>query len=142
MTTRSRIERWGVAVDELHASSTAWEMAAQQTESASDGVVRQISNPGGTQWIGAGADAALTAVHKDRATAYHSGEIMRGLATKASTGADDIQSLQRSALDYISTIERDGFIVGEICRSSTTRQQPIPSPPRSGRPSPKNTAAC
>lgn len=111
--TRSRVERWTAAINELHASSAAWQMAALQTESASDGVFRQMSNPGGSQWMGAAADAAQEAAHSDRATAYRSSEIMRALAERASSGADDIQSHHRSVLDYISTIESDGFIVGE-----------------------------
>ncbi|MGE2832643.1 hypothetical protein [Mycobacterium sp. SMC-4] len=122
LPTRSDIENWIDAVNELSSSADSYRAAANRIEAATDAHVQQISAPGGTVWEGSGADAARESAYADRGAIYRAADHMRDMAKAANRGAQNLSHARDRALDAIAEAEADDFRVGENLAVSDIRR--------------------
>jgi len=108
LPTRSDIEGWTDAINELSSSAAAYRAAADRVEAAADAHVQQMSAPGGTVWEGAAADAARESGYADRGVVYRAADHMRDMARVANGGAQNLSQARDRALDAISEAEEIG----------------------------------
>ncbi|MFS0898683.1 WXG100 family type VII secretion target [Mycolicibacterium litorale] len=112
LPTRSEIERWNDAINDLSSAATSYRTAAERVESAADAHMQQLSAPGGTDWEGDAADAARESGYADRGVVCRAADHMRDMAKTANLGAQNLSQIRDNALEAISEAEVDGFQVG------------------------------
>ncbi|MCV7269167.1 hypothetical protein H7I39_13720 [Mycobacterium doricum] len=111
--TRSEIEGWIDAINDLSSSAAAYRAAAEKIEITADSHSQQLSAPGGAEWTGDAADTAQEAGYADRAVVYRAGGHKREMARAADLGAGNLYQVRQRALDTISEAEADDFKVGD-----------------------------
>jgi hypothetical protein len=94
-------------------AATHWTKAATVWEDTFTRLSQSVSNPGGTPWLGAAADAAQLRAYTDRLTVIGAADQLHHASTVASTGADEIRSAKQAALAAVERAGRAGFAVGE-----------------------------
>jgi hypothetical protein len=109
--TLSAVRGW----DTTHLIDAAahWTKTATVWEDTFTRLSQSVSNPGGTSWLGAAADAAQHRAYTDRLTVIEAADQLHNAATVASTGADEIRSAKQAALAAVQRAEQAGFTVGE-----------------------------
>lgn len=122
LPTRSEIDHWTEAIDDLSAAAEAYGTAAHRIENAADAHLRQLSAPGGTDWEGDAADTAQEAAYADRGVAYTAADLMRKMQKLANVGAGNIRQARDTALDAIAEAERDDFRVADDLSVTDTRR--------------------
>jgi hypothetical protein len=113
LPTRSDIEGWIDAIDELSSSAASYRAAADRIEAAADAHAQQLSAPGGTAWEGDAADAARESAYADRGVVYRAADHMREMAKVGNLGAQNISQARDRALDAVSEAEANDFRVGD-----------------------------
>jgi hypothetical protein len=122
LPTRSEIEGWIDAVNDLSSSAASYRAAAENIEITADSHVRQLSAPGGSEWTGRAADTAQESSYADRGVVYRSADHMREMAKVADRGAANLLQVRHRALDAISQAEADDFRVGDDLTVTDTRR--------------------
>lgn len=121
--TLSQIQAW--STDHLEAAATQWQTTADTWEHAFTQIHREAPSPGGTPWIGAGADAALLRTGTDRTVVVGAAEGLYAAANAARYGAGEIAGARELALQAVSTAQAAGFVVREDL--SIASRQPVPA---------------
>lgn len=109
--TRSRIEAWDHSADGLATAAREWRNIADQLERSADLYVGHIAAPGGTEWLGPGAEATVADANAVRWGAYRGAEQARRVADIAARGADGLRWGRQLTVTAIADAERDGFDV-------------------------------
>lgn len=107
--TLAQIREWDVR--HLDAAADAWTARAQSWEQSYDTVLAGVSNPGGTQWRGAAADAATQRVGADRRVVIGAADLLNDAAAVARTGTAEIRTARQVALNAVSAALGAGFDV-------------------------------
>lgn len=107
----SQVRGW--SPDYLTNAAGHWEQTARTWGDAYDRAFREVQSPGGTQWTGAGADAAVQRVGSDRLQVVGAVEDLHATAAAARTAAADLTAARANVLDAIAAAQADGFSVGE-----------------------------
>lgn len=113
LPTRTEIDNWTDAIDDLSAGAEAYGSAAGRIENAADAHLRQLSAPGGTDWDGDAADRAQEVAYSDRGVAYAAADLMRKMQKIANAGAGNIRQARDATLDAITDAEKDAFRVDD-----------------------------
>ena len=111
LPTLAQIQTW--RAEPLDAAAALWTERAQAWEAAYDAVLREVSQPGGSAWDGAAAEAAAQRVRGDRRTVLDGADSLHRLAAIARSGATEVRSAQQVALDAVRAALRAGFDVGD-----------------------------
>lgn len=119
--TRSRIEAWDHSADGLGTAAREWRNIADQLERSADLYVGHIAAPGGTEWLGPGAEAAVADANTVRWAAYRGAEQARRVADIAARGADGLRWGRQLTVTAIADAERDGF---EVAHDLSVAEQP------------------
>ncbi|EID17584.1 hypothetical protein MXEN_01035 [Mycobacterium xenopi RIVM700367] len=82
-------------------------------EKALEQIARDVRRPGGVEWEGAAADAAVTQAEMDVVKARPFLWSLPDAAAIARRGKDTLEAAKRLAVDAVDDAERDGFTVGE-----------------------------
>ncbi|MGV0813722.1 hypothetical protein ABQF34_17305 [Mycolicibacterium boenickei] len=122
LPTRSEVNNWTGAINDLSAAAEVYGSAASRIENASDAHLRQLSAPGGTDWDGDAADTAQQAAYSDRGVAYAAADLIRKMQKIANVGAGNIRQARDIALDAITEAERDDFRVDDDLSVTDTRR--------------------
>jgi hypothetical protein len=122
--TLSQVRAWDVT--HLHDAATHWDAVATTWEHAFDSVHQESFAPGGTEWMGAAADAAQLQTAIDRKTASTSADALRSTATIARSGADELTSAKANVLDAVANAQSHGFVVAEDFSVTDPRKYPPP----------------
>jgi hypothetical protein len=93
-----------------------------KAEKALERLARDVRAPGGVEWEGQAADAAITQAKMDVVKARPLLWSLPDAASAARRGQDTLQAAQRLALDAVDDAERDGFQVGEDYSVRDTQQ--------------------
>jgi hypothetical protein len=109
--TLSQIEAW--STDHLDTAATHWSETAETWEHAFTIIHREAPNPGGTQWIGAAADAAVLRTGTDRVVVVGAADSLHSAAQVARYGAQEIVGARELALQAVNDARASGFNVGE-----------------------------
>lgn len=109
--TRSDIEAWDFT--HLETAATHWSTAAQESESRFTTIHAGMLRPGGTDWTGTAADAAVESAWGDVAKVRGVGNALYAAAGHATLGAGDLTWAKQQALTAIVDAEAAGFIVEE-----------------------------
>jgi hypothetical protein len=119
---REDIETWTVPIRTLQSSADGYRSEATRLESIADSHVQQLSNPGGSPWLGDAADAAHDHAYADRRIVYQAADHLRGTAKIANQGAQDLSHARGLALEAIADAEADEFTVGNDLSVIDTRR--------------------
>jgi hypothetical protein len=111
LPTRTQINSW--RVDHLDSAAEEWTRRAEAWERAYSAVVREVTQPGGTSWEGAAAQAAAQRVITDRRTVLHAADSLHDVAAIARSGATDIRVAQALAQNRIYSAQRADFSIQE-----------------------------
>src|SRR6185312_6884191 len=122
LPTLSQIRSW--PTEHLELAADSWTATAGAWDDAFTAVYRQAPCPGGTEWDGRTADAAIQRVAADRSKVIGAVDNLRSAADIARKGITDIQSARRLALQAVSQAQAAGFTVGEELSVSGTRGGP------------------
>ncbi|HEX9177336.1 MAG TPA: hypothetical protein VF874_15070 [Mycobacterium sp.] len=87
-------------------------------------VYQQVQRPGGTEWTGAGADAALARVSGDRIQVVGGVDELYAGSLAARNGAWQLNTARQLVLDAVNEAQVAGFHVGEDY--SVTSREPVP----------------
>jgi hypothetical protein len=109
--TRSQI----VAYETAHLEDAAlrWAKTGNEWEDHFSAIHQGTLAPGGTEWEGAGADAAQDGTFADLVKVRGMADHLYAAAAAAHNGADDIRWAKHQALSRIANAEAAGFLVGE-----------------------------
>jgi hypothetical protein len=121
--TLSQIHSW--STEHLETAATHWSETAATWEHAFTVIHREASNPGGTQWIGAAADAAVLRTGTDKVVVVGVADTLHAAAQVARDGAQEIVGARELALQAVNDARAAGFTIGEDL-SVTSR---TPGPP-------------
>jgi hypothetical protein len=113
LPTRSDIEGWTAAINDLSLSAATYRAVAQKLEATADTHCQQLLAPGGTRWAGQSADTAQEASYADRGVVYRAAGHLREMAKVADLGAQNLMQARGSALEAISEAEGDDFVVSD-----------------------------
>jgi hypothetical protein len=94
---------------------------ANKTHSAFEEVAKEVHAPGGVEWEGAVADAAIDRAAMDLVKVRGWAWGHQDVAGIARRGKERLEAGQREALDAVDEAERDGFDVGEDYRVADAR---------------------
>lgn len=122
LPTRSEIDGWTRAIDDLSSAAEAFGAAAERLETAADAHARQLSAPGGTDWEGDAANTAEQRAYADRAVIYAAADLVRRMRKVANLGAGNLQRARNAALEAIAEAETDEFRVNEELTVTDTRR--------------------
>ena len=109
--TLSQVKSWDTG--HLTDAANRWTNTATVWENHFTALSAQIASPGGTPWDGVAAEAAQQRAYDDRLKVIGIADQLHGASTAARTGAQQIQSAKRAALNAIDAAEEAGFTVGE-----------------------------
>jgi hypothetical protein len=115
----SQIHGWDT--EHLEAAATHWTATAHSWDDAFTKVYQEAPYPGGTLWEGAGADAAIERVGRDRLEVLGAAESLHGAASAARNGAEEMHTARQLALDAVGQAQAAGFTVG-VDLSVTSRE--------------------
>lgn len=104
---------FGWDTEHLSLAATDWSTTAEHWENAFDNVHRGTLAPGGTVWEGAAAEAAQGRAFGDLVKARGLADTLSEAATITRRGAEQLNYLQRQAIEAISEAREAGFTVGE-----------------------------
>jgi hypothetical protein len=107
----SEVIAWNSAY--LDDAVTHWNNAADMWEDAYSQTYRQAQRPGGTEWIGAAADAAVEKVGSDRLAVVGTADTLREAAQNTQSGSSRLNFARQRVLDSVAEAEEAGFNVGE-----------------------------
>lgn len=107
----SEVMAWSSAY--LDDAATHWNNAANGWEDAYSQTYREAQRPGGTEWIGLAADAAVEKVGSDRLIVVHAADTLREAARNAQSGSSRLSFARQRVLDVVSEAEEAGFVVGD-----------------------------
>lgn len=107
----SQIVAWDV--EHLESAADNWSDAAQAWDDAFSAVFREAVSPGGTEWNGDAADAAVQRVGADRLTVPGAVDDLRIAAQVARTSASDLRMAREVVLDAVAAARGAGFSVGD-----------------------------
>lgn len=111
---------FGWDVQRLVRAASDWTDTAEHWEDAFDNVHRGTLAPGGTVWEGAAAEAAQGGAFGDLVKVRGVADTLSGAATIARRGAEQLNYLQRHAIEAINEAREAGFTVGEDLSVSDT----------------------
>jgi hypothetical protein len=97
----------------LDDAATHWNNAANVWEDAYSQTYREAQRPGGTEWIGLAADAAVEKVGSDRLIVVHAADSLREAAKNTQSGSSRLSFARQRLLDVVSEAQEGGFVVGE-----------------------------
>ncbi|MFZ0834379.1 MAG: hypothetical protein WAM92_15125, partial [Mycobacterium sp.] len=117
----SQVRSWNA--DGLDDAARSWTHAAQVWDDAYRQVYREVHLPGGTEWTGAGADAALARVAHDRSRVGGAVHELHAAAAAARTGASQLNTARELVLSAVNDARTAGFNVGEDY--SVTSREPV-----------------
>jgi hypothetical protein len=107
----SEVIAWNSAY--LDDAVTHWNKAADKWDDAYSQTYRQAQRPGGTEWIGAAADAAVEKVGSDRLAVVRAADTLREAARNAQSGSSRLSFARQRVLNSVAEAEEAGFNVGE-----------------------------
>lgn len=107
--TLTQIQGWDTG--HLEAAADGWTVRAQTWETSYTAVLAGVSNPGGTPWHGAAADAAAQRVCADRRVVTGAVDLLNDAAAAARMGAAEIGTARQVALEKVTATLRAGFHV-------------------------------
>ena len=107
--TLTQIQTW--RAEHLEAAADEWMRRADAWETAYGAVLQEVSQPGGTPWDGAAAQAAAQRVVGDRHAVLGGVDSLNSAAALALSGAADIRIARQVVLDNIDAARRAGFDV-------------------------------
>jgi hypothetical protein len=84
-----------------------------KAQSALEELADDVARPGGADWEGAAADAAIAQAQSDVVTARTSMWSWDDVAASTQRWQEELEAGTRTALDAVDDAERDGFEVGE-----------------------------
>ncbi|WP_102145414.1 hypothetical protein [Mycobacterium hubeiense] len=113
LPTRSKIEDWTDAINDLSRFAAVYGASANKLEIAADAHVQQLSAPGGTDWEGPAADQARETGYADRGVVWQAADLMRAMQKVANQGAGTLSQARELALDAIAQAEADDFKVSD-----------------------------
>lgn len=122
LPTRSDIDGWTAAINDLSSSAAAYRASAQKLEYTADSHCQQLSAPGGSEWAGDAADAAQESAYAARGVIYQAADHMRDMAKVADLGAQNLSQARDTALEAIAEAESDEFRVGDDLSVTDTRR--------------------
>lgn len=105
----------------LAAGAAQWRATAQAWNDFVTRLARDILRPGGTDWTGAGADAAQGAVDKAQFVVRAEVEKLNTAADTAVFGKDQLDGLHRKTMAFIRDARDDDFLVGSDLSVTDTR---------------------
>lgn len=111
--------------DYLDESARSWTYAAQIWQDAYLAVYRQVQLPGGTEWTGSGADAALARVAEDRSRVGGAADALEGAAAAARDGARRLNAARELVLEAVDEARIAGFNVAEDYSVSSSGKVPL-----------------
>lgn len=109
LPTLTQIQTW--RAEHLDAAADEWMQRADAWEKACSAVVQEVSQPGGTPWDGAAAEAAAQRVTGDRHAVLDAADSLNSAAAIASAGAVHIRIARQVALDNVRAALSAGFDV-------------------------------
>ncbi|SHR10822.1 putative conserved membrane protein [Mycobacteroides abscessus subsp. abscessus] len=109
--SRSQIQSWDAG--HLEQAASRWRQMADEAERLFEQHQANIAAPGDTSWTGQAKDAAYDRVTADLSVVRKQSEVLRGAATTATRGAEDVRGAQRKTLESIADAEGKGFTVSE-----------------------------
>jgi hypothetical protein len=84
-----------------------------KAQSALEELAEDVAHPGGADWEGVAADAAIAQAQSDVVTARTSMWSWDDVAASTQRWQEELEAGTRTALDAVDDAERDGFEVGE-----------------------------
>ena len=109
LPTLTQLQTW--RAEHLEAAADEWTRRADAWETAYSAVLHEVSQPGGTPWDGAAAQAAAQRVTGDRHAVLGGVDSLNSAAAVARSGAADIRIARQVVLDNIRAARRAGFDV-------------------------------
>jgi hypothetical protein len=107
----SQIQCW--TADYLIEAADHWKRSAVIWSEAYDDAFREVQSPGGSHWVGAGAEAAKQLVDGDRSRVAAAVDDLHVTATMARAASSDLTATRANLLNAVAAAEADGFTVGE-----------------------------
>jgi len=86
---------------------------SSKAQSALEELAEDVAHPGGADWEGVAADAAIAQAQSDVVTARTSMWSWDDVAASTQRWQEELEAGTRTALDAVDDAERDGFEVGE-----------------------------
>lgn len=133
LPSRTEIEGWAAAIAALEMHSDSYRAAAHQIECSADTYAQQLSSPGGSEWLGSAADAAMARAYSDRGVIYDAADSFRDAARVAAAGSQDLRLTRERALEAIADAEAEGFLVSDDLTVSDSRPVSSTSPTERAR---------
>jgi hypothetical protein len=109
--TLTSVRAWDTT--HLYSAAEHWHNVASAWEQAFDAVHAGSFAPGGTEWLGEGAEAAQYQTAANRKRARQSADVLLAAATVARDGASELESAKTRVLDAVADAENDDFVVGD-----------------------------
>lgn len=123
MYTRSAIEAMDTSA--LEDAAAHWSRVAGRWDESHAKLITAVSYPGGGEWEGEAAEAALAHVHRLRAGAMLAIDALYAGAATAREGADELAWCREQVTAAVTAATDEGFTVGEdFSVSDSTRVAP------------------
>jgi hypothetical protein len=103
LPTLTQIQIW--RAEHLDAAADEWTRRADAWETAYSTVLQEVSQPGGTPWDGAAAQAAAQRVAGDRHAILGAADSLNTAAAIARSGAADIRIARQVVLDNVGSAD-------------------------------------
>jgi hypothetical protein len=120
--TRSQIQGFDTAINDLVTSATCWREQAKQLRNGVGAYKQQMEKPSGTDWDGAAREMAVEVARGDVGVVEAAAEHMEEMARTAESAADAMHSSRRDGLYAIGDAETADFAVSEglLCTDNQT----------------------